>query len=77
MYRNNFWRFFAKIWPKKITSRDGCVLLILGLGGQVPILFYGRGDFSEHTLGGRLDYICNSKTNKSVSVSVSVIFLGN
>ena len=22
---------------------------------------------------GRLDYICNSKTNKSVSVSVSVI----
>ena len=30
MYRNNFWLFFAKIWPKKITSRDGCVLLIFG-----------------------------------------------
>ena len=28
MYRNKFRRFFAKIWPKKITSRDGCVLLI-------------------------------------------------
>ena len=26
---NNFLRFFAEIWPKKITSRDGCVLLII------------------------------------------------
>ena len=26
-YRNNFLRFFAEIWPKMITSRDGCVLL--------------------------------------------------
>ena len=25
--RNNFWPFFAEIWPRKITSRDGCVLL--------------------------------------------------
>ena len=24
--------FLAKIWPKKITSRDGCVLLIHGRG---------------------------------------------
>ena len=28
MYRNNFCRFLAKIWPKKIASRDGCGLLI-------------------------------------------------
>ena len=28
MYRNNFRRLFAKIWPKNIISRDGCVLLI-------------------------------------------------
>ena len=27
MYRSDFWRFFAKIWPEKTTSRDGCVLL--------------------------------------------------
>ena len=30
MYRNNFWRFLAEIWPKKTTSRDGCGLLIQG-----------------------------------------------
>ena len=28
MYRNNVLRFLAEIWPKRITSRDGCVLLI-------------------------------------------------
>ena len=27
MCRNTFLQFFAEIWPKKITSRDGCVLL--------------------------------------------------
>ena len=27
MYRNNFWRLLAEIWPKKTTSRDGCGLL--------------------------------------------------
>ena len=35
MYRNNFLRFFAEIWPKNITSRDGCVLLIKVLSGRV------------------------------------------
>ena len=30
MYRKSFLRFFAEIWPEKITSRDGCVLLIFG-----------------------------------------------
>ena len=30
MYRNNFWRFLAKLWPEKTTSRDGCVLLMPG-----------------------------------------------
>ena len=24
MYRNSFLHFLAEIWPKKITSRDGC-----------------------------------------------------
>ena len=27
MYRNTFLRFFAEIWLKNVTSRDGCVLL--------------------------------------------------
>ena len=26
----NFWHFLAEIWPEKITSRDGCLLLISG-----------------------------------------------
>ena len=31
MYRNNFWLFFGpNFGPKKITSRDGCVLLSSG-----------------------------------------------
>ena len=28
MYRTELLLFLAEIWPKKITSRDGCVLLI-------------------------------------------------
>ena len=28
MYRDNSWRFLAKFWPEKITSRDGCFLPI-------------------------------------------------
>ena len=39
MYRNQFWRFLAEIWPKKITSRDGCILLMETLetyGGGNP-----------------------------------------
>ena len=37
MYRNNFWRFLAEIWPKKITSRDGCALLNSGIAGNSAV----------------------------------------
>ena len=34
MYRNNLLRLLAEIWLKKITSCDGCVLLIF------PLIFF-------------------------------------
>ena len=44
MYRNNFWRVLAEIWPKKTISRDGCGLLadfliICGSTGQQCLVF--------------------------------------
>ena len=30
MWCDNFWHFWAKFWPEKITSRDGCFLPIFG-----------------------------------------------
>ena len=34
--------FFAKIWPKKITSRDGCVLLIFAMSESLPSVHGAR-----------------------------------
>ena len=39
MYRNNLLCFLAEIWLKKITSRDGCVLLIFSRRFQEGISF--------------------------------------
>ena len=43
------WLFLAEIWPKKITSRNGCVLLI-------PVLFRGGGRYLKVYLGEPYDF---------------------
>ena len=42
MYRNNFCRLLAEIWPKKITSRDGCGLLNILLSAKRAAYFCGK-----------------------------------
>ena len=60
MYRNKVWCFLADIfWLKKITLRDGCVLLNFSFcGGAGTFLILGRGMCNRlgHDMGGCKTY---------------------
>ena len=77
MYRNNFWRFLAKIWPENTTSRDGCVLLMFVLQDyfqdppMIPLRKTINGHFHGYFYLATL--FCHAKQKKTLKHSQEML----